>query len=145
MATVETASWGRRILALIVDWIASSFVVALFLGPEALPFGSLVTGDDPDPASSAWVLLVFVLESTVLTFLAGGSFGKLMTRLRVVPADGRLLMISPLKILARQIGIALVIPPLVFRGDGRGLHDMFAGTSTVTLETFRRLVAEQVR
>ena len=28
-----------------------------------------------------------------------------------------------------------MIPPLVFRPDGRGLHDIAAGTATVTLQT----------
>lgn len=41
--------------------------------------------------------------------------------------------------LARHILVALVIPPLVFRPDGRGLHDLAAGSATVTLETFRAL------
>ena len=79
------------------------------------------------------------LETALFTWLLGGSFGKLATRLRVVPADGRLRPLNPLKILARQVLIALVIPPLVFRPDGRGLHDLFAGTATVTLDTYRSL------
>ncbi len=29
--------------------------------------------------------------------------------------------------------IALVIPPLVYRPDGRGLHDIVAGSATVDL------------
>ena len=37
----------------------------------------------------------------------------------------------------RQILIALVIPPLVFRPDGRGLHDLAVGSATVTLQTWR--------
>lgn len=142
-ATFETASWSRRIVALFVDWIASSFAAAVFVGPQALPFWSLASGEDPDPSTTGWVLLVFVAESALLTWLVGGSFGKLMTRLRVVPSDGRLLFINPLRILARQVAVVLVIPPLVFRPDGRGLHDMLAGTSTVTLDTFRALMADQ--
>jgi hypothetical protein len=35
--------------------------------------------------------------------------------------------------------VALVIPPLVYRSDGRGLHDLVAGTMTVTVGTFRSL------
>jgi hypothetical protein len=34
----------------------------------------------------------------------------------------------------------LVIPPLVFRPDGRGLHDVLVGTATVTLDTFKALL-----
>ena len=79
--------------------------------------------------------MVFVVESAVLTALAGGSFGKLATRLRVVRIDGSG---RPSACSARwraAILVAAVIPPLVFRPDGRGLHDLMAGTATVTLQT----------
>jgi len=33
----------------------------------------------------------------------------------------------------RSLLIALVIPPLVFRPDGRGLHDLAVGSVTVPL------------
>jgi len=35
--------------------------------------------------------------------------------------------------LLRQFLICLVIPPLVFRPDGRGLHDLVCGSATVPL------------
>ncbi|MEQ6901808.1 RDD family protein [Nocardioides sp. YIM 152588] len=132
-AALPTASWGRRILALVVDWLVSTLVVIAFVGLDRY--------SEPGSTASGWTLLVYVLESTVLTWLAGGSFGKLVTGLRVVPIDGRIRPMNPLKVFGRQVLIALVIPPLVFKSDGRGLHDMFAGTATVTNETFRGLVA----
>jgi len=136
----ETASWGRRMLALFVDWLVSALVVVPFVGPAALPFVGGFLVDRPDPTSGLWVLLVFLVESSVLTCLAGGSFGKLATRLRTVrvtagAADPRPL--DPLRTLARQVLIALVIPPLVFRPNGRGLHDIAASTASVTLATYR--------
>ncbi len=120
----ETASWGRRVLALIVDWFACVAVVSLF---------TPVFGTTGGPGST-YTLVLFVLESAVLTCTVGGSFGKMVTRLRVVRIDngGRL---DPLRSLARSILVALVIPPLVFRPDRRGLHDLAAGTATVTLQT----------
>lgn len=128
---LESASWARRVLALFVDWIASTLTVIAIVGLE----------DYSEPGSSApfIVLGVYVVESAAFTWLLGGSFGKLVTRLRVVPADGRLRPLNPLKALLRQVMVALVIPPLVYRADGRGLHDLVAGTVTVTLETFRTL------
>jgi hypothetical protein len=125
----ETASWGRRILALFVDWVASTFAVIAVIGLDDYS----ETGN----ASGFIVLGVFVVESALLTALVGGSFGQLATRLRVVPVDGSPGNIDPLRALARQALIALVIPPLVYRSDGRGLHDIAAGSATVTLQTFR--------
>ena len=131
MPGLETASWGRRILALFVDWVASTLAVIAVIGlDEYTEIGSI---------SSFIVLGVFVLESALLTALVGGSFGQLVTRLRVVPEDGSPKNVDPLRALARQLLVALVIPPLVFRPDRRGLHDIAAGSATVTIQTFRRL------
>ena len=121
----DTASWGRRVLALLVDWVASTFVVVLFMGWSDY--------SRPGGPGSLYVLVLFVIESALLTCTVGGSFGKLATRLRVVNVEtgGRL---DPLRSLARQILVALVIPPLVFRPDRRGLHDIACGSATVTLD-----------
>lgn len=127
--TYETASWARRILALLVDWLASTLVVVAIVGLEEYT--------DTGGPEQLYVLLAYVVESALFTWLLGGSFGKLVTRLRVIPADGRPRPINPLRALLRQVLIALLIPPLVYRPDGRGLHDIAAGTSTVTLETYR--------
>ena len=128
----ETAGWVRRMLALLVDWVAATLVVVGFVGWDAY--------SSPEGPESLYVLLTYVGESALLTWLAGGSFGKLVTGLRVVQVSGRSQVMNPLKILVRQVLVALVIPPLVFKSDGRGLHDLFAGTATVDVATFRRLI-----
>jgi uncharacterized RDD family membrane protein YckC len=120
----ETASWARRALALVVDWVASTLVVILAIGPA---------GWLEDRASGFYVLGVFALQSTVLTAVAGGSFGKLATRVRVVRDDGSGGPVDLLHSLLRAVLVCLVIPPLVYRPDGRGLHDMAAGSRTVPL------------
>ena len=127
----ETTSWARRALALLVDWLASTLVVILLVGLEEYA--------RPGGTASAYVLLVFVAENAVLTALAGGSFGKVATRLRVVRADGDPRPIGLLQAVLRSVLVALVIPPLVYRPDGRGLHDVAAGSATVDLQTWRRL------
>lgn len=124
---IETASWARRALALVVDWVAATLVVVFLLGP---------VGWLEDPASGFYVLTVFAVESALLTTVAGGSFGKLATRLRVVRTDGTPRPPDLLRSLARSLLVCLVIPPLVYRPDGRGLHDVVAGTATVTLQDF---------
>lgn len=118
----ETASWARRILALFVDWIAATLVVILLIG---------LGGWSEDPLAGFYVLTVFAIEATVLTALTGGSFGKLATRLRVVGSNG-----APpdlLRSLLRAVLVCLVVPPLIFKPDGRGLHDLAVGTRTVVL------------
>jgi uncharacterized RDD family membrane protein YckC len=128
---IENASWGRRILALLVDWLLCTLVVIAIFGLDEYT--------KPGSFASGAVLIVFVVESGLMTWLGGGSAGKLLTGLCVVPADGHLRRLSPVKAIGRQVLVALVIPPLVFRPDGRGLHDLFAGTSTVTFATLRTL------
>ena len=117
------ASWPRRVLALVVDWL-----VCLGVAQALVAYGVL----DGNP-NGVWTLALFVLESAVLTALVGGSFGKVATRLRVVRADGSGGPVGLLGSLLRSALVALVVPPLVFKPDGRGLHDLAAGTRTVAL------------
>ena len=125
-AHLETASWGRRAVALVLDWFASILVVS----PWVPVFGT--TGGP----GSTYVLLVFVVESALFTATLGGSFGKIVTGLRVVRVDGGG-HLDLLRALARAVLVALVIPPLVFRPDRRGLHDVAVGSATVTVQAAR--------
>jgi uncharacterized RDD family membrane protein YckC len=119
---LASASWGRRILALFVDWMACLAVVEGLVAVDVL---------DGNP-NGLGTLTLFVLESALFTTLAGGSFGKLATRLRVVRNDGSGQPVSLLRSLGRSVLVALLVPPLL-TFDGRGLHDVAAGTRTVTL------------
>lgn len=121
-ALVGTASWPRRILALFLDWTACNLVLVAVMGLD---------GWSESRATGLYTTGLFVLESTVLTALAGGSFGKLATRLRVVRADGSGRPLDLLRSLLRVVLVCLVVPPLVYRPDGRGLHDLAAGSVTV--------------
>lgn len=115
----SVASWMRRLAALALDWLASMLVAGLLVG-------SAVWGQ----GWQAWLpMLVFLLEATVLTTLLGGSFGQLVLRVAVVRLDGRPLTL--LQALGRTALIGLVIPPLVFNRDNRGLHDLAFGTVTL--------------
>ena len=112
----SVASWGRRLLALVVDWAASLLVAGLVFGRE-------VWGQD----WQAWMpMAVFLVEASLLTALLGGSFGQLVLRLGVARLDGR--PVNLLQALGRTALICLVVPPLVFNRDNRGLHDLAFGT-----------------
>jgi uncharacterized RDD family membrane protein YckC len=82
-------------------------------------------------ATGLYTIGLFILESTVLTALVGGSFGKLVTRLRVARVDGTGRPLDLLRSLVRVALICLVVPPLVFKPDGRGLHDLVVGSVSV--------------
>jgi uncharacterized RDD family membrane protein YckC len=119
---LESATSGRRILALFVDWITCLAVVEGLVAVGVL-------GGNPNGLGT---LALFVLESALFTALAGGSFGKLATRLRVVRHDGSGRPVSLLRALGRSVLVALLIPPLL-TFEGRGLHDVAAGTRTVAV------------
>ena len=119
---LRTASWPRRILALFVDWTACNLVLVAVMGPA---------GWSDSRATGVYTTGLFILESTVLTALSGGSFGKLATRLRVTRADGSGRPLDLLRSLLRVVLVCLVVPPLIYKPDGRGLHDVAVGSVTV--------------
>jgi uncharacterized RDD family membrane protein YckC len=112
----SVASWLARLGALALDWLASLGVASVVSGGRNWEAGAL----------DWYTPLVFVIEATVLTALVGGSFGQLVLRLAVVRLDGR--PVNLLQALLRTAMILLVIPPLVFNRDNRGLHDLAFGT-----------------
>jgi uncharacterized RDD family membrane protein YckC len=74
-------------------------------------------------------LLVFLVEASLLTPLVGGSFGQLLLRVAVVRLDRR--PVSLLVAGLRTLLICVVVPPVIYNRDRRGLHDLVAGTVTV--------------
>ena len=110
------ASWGRRILALAIDWVGSWLVTLAIAGTDA---------------NAAIPLLVFWVEASLGVALVGGSFGQMLTRIRVLRTTGRPLNL--LMALLRQLLVVLVVPPLVFKSDGRGLHDLATDSAAYEL------------
>ncbi len=114
------ASWPRRTAALVIDWFACTFVVIALIGREEW---------STNPAAGFYTLGVFALESAVLTAVVGGSFGKIATGIRVARlADGR--VPNLLQAVIRAVLVCLAVPPLIFKPDGRGLHDLWTRTRT---------------
>ena len=111
--TGSVASWTRRVVALFVDWLACMLVARLFVGNT----DGFVT------------MAIFLGEVTLFTAIAGGSFGQLPLRIAVIRLDGR--RVTLLDALVRTVLICLVIPPVVFNRDNRGLHDLAVKTIAV--------------
>ncbi|MFC8733297.1 RDD family protein [Luteimicrobium sp. NPDC057192] len=110
------APLGRRILALIIDWALCWAVSAGFFG------------------GNSWAtLLIFLGENVVLVGTAGFTVGHRVLGLRVrrLVADAPDVPPGPLRALVRSVLVCLVIPAVVWDGDGRGLHDRAAGTAIV--------------
>jgi uncharacterized RDD family membrane protein YckC len=126
-AGLEPASWGRRLLALMLDWIACTFVAFAILGSERYQHAR----------GSSWLVLgIFLLETGIGTALVSGSFGQLLTGIRVLRTDGQRLNL--LLALLRSFFVCLVVPPAIFKPDGRGLHDLWTGSGAYRLPSRTR-------
>jgi len=102
------AATGRRVVALFIDWVAATVVATALVGTaETTPERFATLG-------------IFALEVTVLTWLWGSSFGQRIVGIRVVGRGRRLGLVAAL---LRTALICIVLPPLIWDADGRGLHD----------------------
>lgn len=102
------ASVWSRVLALGIDWLVCLIVARVLVRDPQSTLGSFAT------------LGVFFVEVTILTWLTGASFGQRFAGLRVVGRSRRLGLVGSA---LRTALICVVIPPLVWDEDGRGLHD----------------------
>lgn len=109
------AGWGRRLVALGLDW-ALALLIANALLPSWQSFGPLA---------------VLLAMHVVLVGTAGSSIGHRLLRLRVERVAGGLP--GPLRALSRAVLLGLVIPALISDADRRGLHDKAAGTVVAQL------------
>ncbi|WP_150462440.1 RDD family protein [Nesterenkonia ebinurensis] len=112
------APWGRRILALFIDWAIASLISLTWFNYDV------------------WVTLgLFVLMHVTLVGLLGVTIGKRLARIQVV----RLRDSEPATIpgphwaLLRTLLLLAVIPVVVISPEGRGLHDRITGTVQVIM------------
>ncbi|HEY1641081.1 MAG TPA: RDD family protein [Streptosporangiaceae bacterium] len=104
----SVAGVGRRLGALIIDWLACMLIsLAIF-------------------RTQTWTIAFFAAEVWILTSLTGLTLGKRLTSIRVARLDGR--PVGLVAGLVRTVLLLLVVPPLVFDRDLRGLHDKAART-----------------
>jgi hypothetical protein len=113
------APTGRRLVALMIDWVLSSVIALSFLG----------RGDVNSPATSLGTLAVFAAMNLVLVSTIGWTVGKRVMGLRVVSVTHNSL--TPLAVMVRTFLLCLVIPPAIYDRDGRGFHDKAVGTAVV--------------
>ena len=108
---------GRRMSALMVDWLACYFIVAATTGG----IGKMA------PNRSWLVLALFFAEVAILSALQGASLGHRIFGIKIIRfADGG--MVTPLQALIRSALLITVIFAITFDENGRGLHERLSGT-----------------
>ena len=122
----ERAGLGRRVGAIVIDWLASMLVARLVF--PSLPF--------PGNESALATLGVFFLEVTLFTWLIGASFGQRLLGIAVIRRQGGRLGLPAVAL--RTLLICLVIPALVYDSEGRGLQDRAAGSVVVLRSSLPR-------
>jgi uncharacterized RDD family membrane protein YckC len=110
------ATQGRRLGALLVDWVLAYLMAYAF-------------GWHPNTSSGQWgTLSLFAAEQLVLLSTLGYTIGKRIFDLRVGRLGGPL---TPVHVAVRTVLLLLVIPAVIWDRDGRGLHDRLGRTVVV--------------
>ncbi len=114
------APLGRRLAALMIDWLIAYGLAAL-----ATAFGLF---------SQRWlstaVLVVWLVLGLVSVRLFSFTPGQLVLGLQVASVDGRV-PVGLGRLAVRGLLVAMVVPALFTDSDGRGLHDRLSGTAVI--------------
>ena len=116
-AQFTRVSLGRRMSALMVDWLACYFIVAASAGG----LGKMA------PNRSWTVLALFFAEVAILSALQGASLGHRIFGIKIIRfADGG--AITPVQALIRSALLVTVIFAITFDENGRGIHERLSGS-----------------
>ena len=123
---MSVAPMGRRLLALIVDWLLC------YLIASSIVRHSVFTVTDARYQDAQWAaLLLFVVEVYLLTSISGLTVGKRLLGIRTIRTDGS---VPGFKWAALRTALLLcVIPACLSDRDLRGLHDRAADTIVVRI------------
>jgi len=124
---MSVAPMGRRLLALIVDWLLCALIASSVTG-HAL-FGGV--GDKHYFAAQYATLGLFVLEVYLLTAVSGLTVGKRLLRMRAISTDGGAPGFKWAAV--RTLLLLFVVPACLTDRDMRGLHDRAANTIVVRM------------
>jgi uncharacterized RDD family membrane protein YckC len=114
----ETPTLVRRFGALLVDWILAQVIVVVLLRIDT-------TGGGPAALAP---IGVFALENILLVSLTGSTLGHRLFGMQVWQVRPGAF---PLQVVIRTLLLCLVVPALLTSRDGRGYHDVAAGTRIV--------------
>ena len=110
-------TYGRRMAALALDWLACYAIVAALSGGIY----------KMSPNSSLYVLAIFFLEVWILIALQGATLGHRLFGMKVVRfEDGGAISLS--QALIRTVLLVLVVTAVTFDQNGRGIHERLSGS-----------------
>jgi uncharacterized RDD family membrane protein YckC len=124
---MSVAPMGRRLLALIVDWLLCALIASSVTG-HVLFAGA---GDKHYFAAQYLGLGLFVLEVYLLTAVSGLTVGKRLLGIRTISTDGRPPGFKWAAV--RTLLLLFVVPACLTDRDMRGLHDRAANTIVVRM------------
>ena len=124
---MSVAPMGRRLLALIVDWLLCALIASSLTG-HAL-FGG--AADKHYFAAQYVTLALFALEVYLLTAVSGLTVGKRLLGIRAISTDGRPPGFKWAAV--RTLLLLFVVPACLTDRDLRGMHDRAANTIVVRM------------
>jgi uncharacterized RDD family membrane protein YckC len=124
---MSVAPMGRRLLALIIDWLLCALIVSSVTGHVL--FGG--AADHHYFAAQYGTLGLFVLEVYLLTAVSGLTVGKRLLRIRAISADGTAPGFKWAAL--RTLLLLFVVPACLTDRDLRGMHDRAANTIVVRM------------
>ncbi|MEO3857721.1 RDD family protein [Acrocarpospora sp. B8E8] len=113
------AGFGRRIGAILVDWMICTWAIARGIFQAS-------------PQDASWIgMAVFAAAYILLVGTLGMTLGMRLFKIRIAALDGS--QPTLLAVLIRTFLLCLAVPALIWDRDQRGLHDRAAGTVAVRL------------
>lgn len=124
---MSVAPMGRRMIALIVDWVLCYLIVS------AVTAHRIFTGtNNPHYFAASWgTLALFVFEVYLLTAVSGLTVGKRLLGIRVIRTGGGVPGFTWAAL--RTLLLLFVVPACLTDRDGRGLHDRATDTIVVRM------------
>jgi uncharacterized RDD family membrane protein YckC len=117
---LRLAGFGRRVLALLIDWLIAYGLAALGMSLGWWSTAMLSTA----------VLAIWLVLGAVSVRLFSFTPGQLALGLMVVSVDNRQ-HVGIGRAVVRGVLVALVVPPLFADSDGRGIQDRLTNTAVV--------------
>lgn len=114
----QTPTFLRRFGAVLVDWLLCQLITLGLLGVDTAAGG----------AAAFAPLGIFALENILLVSLTGSTIGHRLFGMQVWQVRPGAF---PLQVVVRTALLCLFLPAVLTAGDGRGFHDVWAGTRIV--------------